>query len=226
MSVERGLDPAEFILVAFGGAGPVQAAAIARDLGMAVLVPESPGVLCAMGVLTKDVELDFSQTRIVLSAAAGVTDEVDGIYAGLEDRALDALARGGLDARGLVVERSLDVRYVGQNFELSVPVPAGPFDAAARQSTGEAFHGVHRRMYGYDQRDKEIELVTFRIAARLPVPRPGLRNRPRTPRGGGPEPASRRPVFFEGAGGFVDCPVYDRERLDDGDRHFGLRLLL
>ena len=218
VSVERGLDPGSFGLVAFGGAGPLHAADVARELGMAVLVPESPGVLCAMGVLTKDVELDFSQTRIVLSAAAGVTDEVDGIYAGLEDRALDALARGGLDARGLVVERSLDVRYVGQNFELSVPVPAGPFDAAARQSAGEAFHGVHRRMYGYDQRDKEIELVTFRIAARLPVPRPGLRNRPRTPRGGGPEPASRRPVFFEGAGGFVDCPVYDRERLDDGDR--------
>ena len=218
VSVERGLDPGRFGLVAFGGAGPLHAADVARELGMAVLVPESPGVLCAMGVLTKDVQLDFSQTRIVLSTATGVTDEVDRIYSGLEDRALDALDRGGLDARGLVVERGLDARYVGQNFELPVPVPAGPVDTAALRSADEAFHDVHRRMYGYDQRDKEIEFVTFRIAARLPVARPELRSERRTARRGGPDAATRRPVFFEAAGGFVDCPVYDREGLDEGDR--------
>ena len=217
VSVERGLDPGRFGLVAFGGAGPLHAADVARELGMAVLVPESPGVLCAMGVLTKDVQLDFSQTRIVVSTAAGVTDRVDRIYSGLEERALDALERGGLDARGLVVERGLDARYVGQNFELSVPIPAGPVDTAVLRSADEAFHDVHRRMYGYDQRDKEIELVTFRIAARLPVARPQLRGTRRTSRGGGPDAAARRPVFFEAAGAFVDCPVHAREGLDEGD---------
>ena len=218
VSVERGLDPGSFGLVAFGGAGPLHAADVARELGMGVLVPESPGVLCAMGVLTKDVQLDFSQTRIVLSTATGVADEVERMYTGLEDRALDALNQGGLDARGLVVERSVDARYTGQNFELSVPVPAGPIEAAALRSTDEAFHDVHRRMYGYDQRDKEIEYVTFRIAARLPVSRPELRGERRTSRGGGPVAAARRPVFFEAAGGFVDCPVYGREGLEEGDR--------
>ena len=218
VSVERGLDPGSFGLVAFGGAGPLHAADVARELGMAVLVPESPGVLCAMGVLTKDVQLDFSQTRIFFSTASGVTDEVGRIYSGLEDRALDALDRGGLDTRGLIVERALDARYVGQNFELSVPVPAGPIDTAALRSADEAFHEVHRRMYGYDQRDKEIELVTFRIAARLPVARPELRSARRPSRRGGPRAATRRPVFFEAAGGFVDCPVHDREELDEGDR--------
>ena len=217
VSVERGLDPAEFILVAFGGAGPVQAAAIARDLGMAVLVPESPGVLCAMGVLAKDNQIDFSQTRILSDWSVDMMNEVETLYADLEERAAATFRHGGLSTETLLVERSVDARYVGQNFEIPIPVPGAALDTEAFQALKETFHETHKRLYGYHQPDKVVELVTFRITASLPVAKPDLK-RFVAKRGAGPEPSARREVFFEDEGGFVECPIYERQDLAAGDR--------
>ena len=217
VSVERGLDPAEFILVAFGGAGPVQAVAIARDLGMAVLVPESPGVLCAMGVLAKDNQIDFSQTRILSDWSVDMMNEVETLYADLEERAAATFRHGGLSTETLLVERSVDARYVGQNFEIPIPVPGAALDTEAFQALKETFHETHKRLYGYHQPDKVVELVTFRITASLPVAKPDLK-RFVAKRGAGPEPSARREVFFEDEGGFVECPIYERQDLAAGDR--------
>ena len=123
VSVERGLDPADFLLVAFGGAGPLHAAEVARELDMSVLVPPSPGVLCAMGVLAKDVQFELSRTRIVRQSFVDLEQEMRAIYAGLECRALETMQRGQLPYRDVCFSRSVEARYVGQNFELSVAVP-------------------------------------------------------------------------------------------------------
>ncbi|MBI4183940.1 MAG: hydantoinase/oxoprolinase family protein [Proteobacteria bacterium] len=217
VSVERGLDPAGFELVAFGGAGPLHAAAVARELGMSVLVPESPGVLCAMGVLTKDIQIDLGRTRLLRASAANAPGEVDALFAGLEREARSAFATGGLAGDGLEVGRTVDARYAGQNYELSAPVPPGARGAGALAAVKAAFHAEHRRLYGYDRPEAEVELVTFRLKATLPVKNPDVGRRRDRRRAGGPAPVGRRRVFFEEAGGFVDCPVYERADLAVGD---------
>ena len=210
VSVERGLDPKEFLLVAFGGAGPLHAAAVARDLGMSVLIPESPGVLCAMGVLTKDIQIDLSQTRLVRDSSSGTEGIVEALYADLERRATATLRQGGLDGGALRFERSVDARYVGQNFEIPIIVPDGTPRGGVLISLRDRFHDAHKRLYGYHHPGKEVELVTFRIKASLPVARPKIKKT--TPAQGMPPPSSRgrRKVFFEREGGFVDCPIYER----------------
>ena len=221
VSVERGLDPAEFILVAFGGAGPLQAAAVARDLGMSVLVPESPGVLCAMGVLTKDNQIDFSRTRILRDWSADMVQEIEALYAELEARAVATFRQGGLSAETLLVERSVDARYVGQNFEISIPVTGAALDIGALEELKTAFHETHLRLYGYHQPAKVVELVTFRIKASLPVAKPDLKSFAVEAGRADLQPSARRNVFFEGEGGFVDCPIYARQDLTAGDRIAG-----
>jgi len=148
VSVERGLDPSEFMLVAFGGAGPLHAAAVARELNMVVLVPPGPGVLCAMGVLTKDIQLDMSQTRLVRSSNTSAADEVGEIFAELERRGVETFARNKIDTSGLVMERSVDARYVGQNFELAVAVAPGAIASGTLTAIGGGFNAVHKRLYG------------------------------------------------------------------------------
>ena len=221
VSVERGLDPAEFILVAFGGAGPTQAASIAADLGMAVLIPESPGVLCAMGVLTKDNQIDFSRTRILRDWSADMVKAVDVLFADLEERAVTTFRDGGLSAETLLVERSVDARYVGQNFEIPIPVPSAPLDIGTMQALKSTFHETHMRLYGYHQPAKVVELVTFRIKASLPVAKPDLKSFAVKTRRASLQPSARRDVFFQDEGGFVDCPIYQRQDLAAGDRLTG-----
>ncbi len=210
VSVQRGLDPRDFVLVAFGGAGPLHAAAVAEDLEMAVLVPESPGVLCATGVLAKDIQIDLSRTRLMRQTDADGAEELDAIFAELENRAVESFRSNGLGVAGIVIERSVDTRYVGQNSELRVPLSADDLGARAMDAVKASFDKVHKQFYGYRQPEQEAECVTFRLRASLPVPRPELAGRSATGRAGSLVPRARRKVFFESAGGFVDCPVYAR----------------
>jgi N-methylhydantoinase A len=218
VSVERGLDPGDFMLVAFGGAGPVHAAAVARHLGVAgVLVPPAPGVLCAMGVLVNDLQADFSRTRMTSESAADCVAVVDEVYRELEDKGRAAFSEEKIDAAKLNLARTVDARYAGQNHELTVEVPAGPFDTRALAATKANFHAAHREMFGYDSPDKPIELVTYRLRARMQVARGDFAGAQPVARKGALSPATSRKVYFDNAGGFVDCPVYDRGSLLPGD---------
>jgi N-methylhydantoinase A len=222
VSVERGLDPGDFMLVAFGGAGPVHAAAVARHLGVAgVLVPPAPGVLCAMGVLVNDLQADFSRTRMTSEAAPDCISVVDRVYQELEDKGRAAFAGSQSKSAGPELARTVDARYAGQNHELTVDVPAGPFDDKSLTAMKANFHRAHREMFGYDSPEKPIELVTFRLRARLGVARADFTAAPAGARAGGLAPAATRKVYFENAGAFVDCPVYDRGALQPGDAFHG-----
>ncbi len=218
VSVERGLDPGDFMLVAFGGAGPVHAAAVARHLGVAgVLVPPAPGVLCAMGVLVNDLQADFSRTRMTAESAPDGLSVVDAVYRELEGRGRAAFSAEKIDTAKLNLGRTVDARYAGQNHELTVDVPAGAFDAQALAVTRASFHAAHREMFGYDSPEKPIELVTFRLRARMNVARGDFTGAQPVAREGALAPAASRKVYFDNAGGFVDCPVYDRNALLPGD---------
>jgi N-methylhydantoinase A len=218
VSVERGLDPADFVLVAFGGAGPVHAASVAQMLGVTeVLIPVSPGVMCAMGVLVNDLQSEASRTRIVAETHADCIALVDRIYRELEAQAVTAF---GAPAAGAapVLERAADVRYLGQNHELTVGVAPGAFEAASLAQVKQAFNRAHRELYGYDSPDKLLELVTLRVRARLPVGRVDLGAERLALRSGPPVPSAERKVYFDAASGYVDCAVHARALLRPGDR--------
>ncbi len=207
-TVERGRDPRHFTLVAFGGAGPMHAAAVARMLGIPrVLVPPSPGVLCALGLLVADVRTELSRT-VLRSTDQTTPAELAAIFADLEDRAVEWARRGALPVEKVTLARSIEMRYARQNHELAIQVG----NRATAAVLARRFHQAHRQAFGYASPDEPTELVTFRVTATLPVARPAI--------GGSFEPGdpSRgvRAVYFESTKGFVETPVLERRRLAAG----------
>jgi N-methylhydantoinase A len=207
VSVRKGYDPRGYTMVAFGGAGPLHAAALARDLGIRrVLVPPAPGILCALGLLVEPLRLDLVRTRV----QALDTAELGHAFDGLETEARAWLDREGVPPAQRTLERAFDMRYLGQNFELRVPEPPGGDSAALR----EAFFREHERVYGYFAGDEPVQIVNLRLTA-LGAP-PPLAMPPLAPaRAADPREAQagEREVWFDETAGFTRTPVYRRERL-------------
>jgi len=195
----------------------LHAADIARELGMDVLVPPSPGVLCAMGVLTKDAQIDVSQTHVLRQSATGLGGKMGDIFAALERRATEIIRRGRLSPVRVTFDRVVEARYVGQNFELTVPVELDEQRGVATDSVRTCFDAAHKRFYGYDQPSKEMEIVTFRLRASIPGPKLDLATHSRGRRPGALVPIGRRRVAFEASETRVDCPVFDRSQLMPGE---------
>jgi N-methylhydantoinase A len=196
ISVERGLDPREFALLAFGGAGGMHACALAEELGMeTVLVPRAGGVLSALGLAISDVRRDY------VSPYLSALDDVD---AGeFEERfaEMEGAAEGDLD--GPEHTRRADLRYRGQSFELTV-------EADALKKLEDRFHAAHERRYGYRMEDEAVELVNLRLISTLPVEKPGLDE----PGPEGDAAAGEREANFDGE--WLTVPVLDRERMGEG----------
>ena len=221
VSVARGLDPRDFALIAFGGAGPLHAADLAADLGIPrVIVPEAPGVFSALGLLWADLRADFSGT-VRRNVTAGHAAYIQAALGRVESEAQAWLDREKVPAPRRSLVRSAEMRYPLQNYEINVPLPAGKVDAAWIKRATEAFHAAHERLYSYCDRDEQVQLVNIRVAAvgRTDRPKPRLLER------GGASAQSavkgRRKVHFQQAGKFVDCPVYERDRLRAGNRIAG-----
>ena len=215
ISVQRGYDPRDYALIAFGGAGPLHAARLARELEIGrVLVPVSPGVLCAMGLLLTDLRSDFAMTRLTpLDAAAGaVLADAFGV---LEARAEAWFEAEGIGAEARRIVRTVDMRYAGQNYELPIPVESGVEDLAA------AFAAAHRRLYGFAADDEPVQLVTFRLEASAVVPKARFVAQDDAGAEAGGAVMGRRSVWLPEAGGAVDCPIYDRALLRAGNRFSG-----
>jgi N-methylhydantoinase A len=197
VSVERGFDPRDFALAAFGGCGGLHACEIARELGIrTVIVPQYAGALSALGMLMADAVRDYAAA--VLGRGASEPHALAGYFAQLERRARRELP----DA---VVERSVDLRYLGQSYEINVPF-AGTFAACAAR-----FHRQHAKLYGYSNPRKELELVTIRVRARKALPKPKLQaNRSSVGR------ATNRRVFVDGS--WRKLPVWNRQDLGTAAR--------
>jgi N-methylhydantoinase A len=164
ISVERGFDPAQFTLVAFGGAGPLHACDLADELGIpTVLIPGTPGVLSAAGMLQADVTKDLEQGLVhcVGGSDRGVVAVLRDAFASLDRRAREALAADGY-RRGVRVERSLDLRYVGQSHELTVPLGRSLSAAAVRRALADA----HAERFGHADPDRDVEIVVARVKSR------------------------------------------------------------
>ncbi len=208
ISIERGYDPREFTLVSFGGAGPLHACAMAHSLRIPqVMVPRMPGALSALGILMADTVRDYSRT-VMLRSTGG---ELLAHLAELEERGKRELAAEGMVGKS---SRSVDIRYVGQGYELNIPESSQLL---------QDFHATHQRRYGYSNADKPIEVVNVRV--RLTVGNPPIELPSSSSRNGDGSQAvlKQRDIYFDGA--WRDSKVYDRERLLSGDRFAGPALI-
>lgn len=215
ISTMRGHDLRDFHLLAFGGAGPLHAGAIAAELGMAgVVVPLYPGVHSAMGLLMSDVRHDYIRSRIVALNVITPGEFRDAL-AEIESEAIRDLRDEGFTSSRIAIERAVDLRYAGQGYELTIPCGAA-FDSGALSRLRNEFDEAHRRQFGHVAPDETVEIVSFRVCGigRLPpVEFPRFRNEGRSLRDARHE--LRRARF---GGVMVECPVYHREKLDVG--HF------
>ena len=203
ISVERGYDPREFTLMAFGGAGPLHARDVAAALGMReILVPAAPGILCAQGLIVSDLKEDFVAGDRIPGDAAGLRRLAEHV------EALAAHARAWFDAEripagGRRTELAVDARYVGQNFELAVPLAGangdggdGAMAVPSPEALRARFLEVHESAYGYANPHDPIEIVNVRLTARGRLIEPPAPPAPGDP-GPLPEPFERRPVWFD-----------------------------
>ena len=226
LSVERGHDVRRFALLAFGGAGPIYAPYMARDLGMVeVLVPQSPGVFAALGLLQTDIR-HTAQAPYQKPFDAVDTGDLAARLRGLEAELDGALARDGVDSADRSFRFAADLRCVGQFHELLAPIPApgadGWWDAAVLAAD---FHRLHEATYGHADHAVRVEFVNLRLEAFGRMPRAEL-PRLADAAAGAPEPAAVRPVYLERESGADDCPVYRRNDLLAGHRFAGPAIVI
>ena len=214
ITVEQGYDPRKFALLAFGGAGPLLATPLARELGLStIIVPPGPGLLCALGLLVADARRDFSRTRIVPLKDGGETT-IGNAAQDLSAQAERWYAEENIAPAVRVLDWAADLRYLGQSHEITLPMALGPTDKDVIADLAEAFRKEHSRLHGYAA-DAPVELVTMRLTARASVSRPPLEvEAPRARDLAGAMLGSRQ-VHFPGVG-FVKCPIYDRDGIPEG----------
>ena len=227
VSVEKGLDPREFALLPFGGAGSLYAGLVAEELGMStILVPVQPSVLSALGTLMTDVK----HTEVVTRFVPG--DQVKGdllttIFEGLEDRLMETFADERIAADKVSLERSCDIRYRGQGYEVNVPLDAGNGAIGDAEATAllERFHAEHRKQFGHSDEGEPVELLNYRVVGLGEVTKAELRPL----NGGGTTkeltPKAERRAYFGDAGGWQASPVFDRVDLEPGSTVVGPALI-
>ncbi len=228
ISVQRGYDPRDFVLVAFGGAGPVHANRLAAEIEIpTTIIPMSPGTASAMGLLVTDLKHDYSTTLLqrIDQLDAAVMEET---YRRLEEQGLAALKREGMRLEDIDFLRQVDMRYVGQGYELTVPLPKVQLAPPEIARVLDRFHLEHDRAYGYSAPGEPVEFVNLRLTAIGKIAKPRLRELGRGSGDVAEAQKATRPVYFaappvhggtpprEQGGDYVECPIYDRYRLSAG----------
>ena len=215
-AAKKTVDLAAASLVAFGGAGPVHAAMVAEELGIPrVLVPPRPGAFSAMGLLCSDVVHDYIRSEIVEVEAMGA-DYAETCFRALEEQAERELIAEGLSDGEHRFVRELDLRYAGQGYEIRMPLDGlewRPVTEAGLVQVRERFHALHLRLHGHAAPDSTIEAVSFRLRARVPVPKPDVAERREAPEPS-PKAARVRPVTFDGRAQ-LEAPVHARADIGD-----------
>jgi N-methylhydantoinase A len=224
VTTERGLDAGEFALVAYGGAGPLHAVEVAREIGMrTVIVPPAPGVFSAFGMLFSDLRYDFVRTWFRRLEDAPFP-EIERVYRDLEDQGRAAIAGASVKPQKIVVQRAADMRYVGQEHAVTVDLPRDVFTRRDRAAIKRHFDDMHLRRYGTSAPDERAEIVSLRATVT------GIMRKPpqeKFARGKAtPDKAAftgKRPVYL--AGGFKPTPTWRRAALLAGNRIFGPALI-
>ncbi len=216
ISVQRGHDPRDYALMAFGGAGPLHAARLADALDMGrIIIPPSPGIMCAIGLLLTDLRADFAATKLMPAEPENAAI-AEATLSPLVEEAEAWLAAEHVSADARRLSRTVDMRYRGQNYELAVRVPTGPVTAESIAALIEGFEDSHRQRYGFLAKEEAVEFVTFRVEAFGVVRKAEFaRTEPVTPDPAPAEVATRQTYFAQG-GEVVTTPVYAREKMRPG----------
>ena len=220
VSIQRGYDPRDYAMIAYGGAGPVSAVELARELGVAtVLVPRFPGAFCAFGGLCADIRFDFVRSylrrmeELDLVTLTTLSEE-------LVTEGEAAMRRIGVTTAP-IMQFTADLRYSGQNFEVNVSFPPGPVTDATIEQVVDNFHAEHLRLFGHHKEDEALEFVSLRLAVIAITEKPDFT--PPRPEGS-PEAKGRRQLFSSD-GRVVEAPVFDRSALGAGWAHPGALII-
>jgi N-methylhydantoinase A len=217
VTLERGLDPRDFVMVAYGGGGPLHAASVAKELSIGmVIIPQAPGHFSALGMLMADFRRDYVQTLFRRLDDLEM-EELEQEFRALETEGRAALERSGISADRIVFERAADMRYVGQEHAVAVRMPASAADESARAEIKRRFDEAHDLRYSHSAPEEAADIVSLRVSAigRLAKPAfPTILAGAATP----PADADRgaRPVIFEGQGAMT-ARVFDRALLRAGN---------
>jgi N-methylhydantoinase A len=214
ISTMRGHDLRDFMLLPFGGAGPVHAGRIARELGMAgMIVPLYPGVYSAIGLIMSDVKHDYVQSK--MAPISEITaSEMNTMFARLQAHASEELAADGFAPDAIRIEHALDMRYAGQGYEITMPCDAVPLGDEGIALLRRQFDKQHKAMFGHSAPSEPVEIVSYRVRGLGLVPPIEMPRFTRTGATLGDALRETRRVRFDGMD--VDCPVYQRDKLDVG----------
>lgn len=220
ISVERGHDPSTFSLFAFGGAGPLHAAEVARELDIhKVIIPPSPGILCAEGLLHSDLRADFVSTVLQPLDARGL-DAFKSAHGFVSEQGQSWFDDEGIETQDRLVDWSVDLRYFGQNFELTLPLGLRQITTAALAALSSAFHAAHEVAYGFASPSEPIELVSVRVKVTGRLTKPAIPTL--SPASPGTVSGTRRTLLVDGSGhAWHDAPIYRREVLALGQQISG-----
>ena len=216
VSVERGFDPVDFALVAFGGAGPVHAVSLAEELGIkTVIVPPAAGGFSALGLVTSDVKKDYVRTFYQVLSAANPVD-IESSFKDLETEAKGMLLQTGIDKSKWHLRRTLDLRYIRQAYELNVQAPTGEYSQTSMDSTALAFHEEHLKTYGYKSEEEPVQIVSLRISASASMNQLNIAFEGGNDRW--EEKTTIRDLYFsDGVDSAPEkCPVYQRTMIPSG----------
>ena len=214
VTTTRGLDPGDYAMVAFGGAGGLFAAEVADFLGIATaILPPNPGNLSAFGLHVSDIKRDYVRT-CVRQQSTHDAEELDALWRALEEAGRGEIMAEGAARDAIQVVRSADVRYVGEGHEVPVPIPPGKLGADAVATMWRDFHDVHEATFGFHYEGRQdVEVVSLRVQAVGRVHRPDIR--PLDDSGGDAAPVASRRVYWR-AGGWIDCGIWQRGDLGVG----------
>ncbi|WP_374668553.1 hydantoinase/oxoprolinase family protein [Ramlibacter sp.] len=222
VTTERGLDAGDFSMVGYGGAGPLHASLVARELRMPqLIIPPSPGHFSAYGMLMADLRRDFVKTWFRPLAGLQIA-EMERIYAAMEEEGRASLQGQVPGGAALVTRRAADMRYVGQEHSVTVDLPAALFAAQDVAGIKRQFDAIHARRYGFSNANAPAEIVSLHASVIGPLPKP---ESPRLAASQHAPAHEARPVYFSEAGGFVDTPVVQRAALAAGDTLAGPALV-
>lgn len=218
VSVEQGYDPQEFCLIPSGGSGPVHAVELAEELGIReVIVPPAPGLLSSQGLLSADIRYDFRRT-FVTSVAQADLSEIAALIGELRSEGERALASYRLPSKRIEVKVAADMRYLGQAYEINIPIPSTSFDDNARTAIIEAFHQAHERIYGRRHAEGDVQFVNILLTVIGAVQ--AVKHSELPAASGQPAPIARARTWFRGEA-YEDCPCYDRDTIRAGQQWSG-----
>lgn len=215
VSVERGYDVREFTLMAFGGAGPLHACEVARDMGIqSVLIPPSPGTLCSLGLLMADTKFDLSRSNVMIAKEDNLP-KVREIFRQLIEEGNAMLDKEKIEPEKRNFTCMIDCRYERQNYEIAIEVDAAMSLENMMQMIAK-FHKEHNRSYGYYNEEMRIQMVNYRISAVGEIVKPNLKEEPVCPHSQPPEPMEIRQVLFDGEKQYLSTKVYQRTDIVPG----------